>query len=96
MCIIRDMNFVESCCANAMLNERGQPQKFGSKSNNTRWHLQDSLLVNAYKVQGLVDEVIAQCLEQTLHQRHAEAVNSWPAGGVLGLSGEALLREEHS
>lgn len=58
------------------------------------WYLQDSLLVNPHKVQGLVDEVVAQRLEQTLHQRHAEAVNSWPAGGVLGLPGEALLREE--
>lgn len=52
--------------------------------------------MNPHKVQGLVDEVVAQRLEQTLHQRHTEAVNSWPAGGVLGLSGEALLKEEDS
>lgn len=50
--------------------------------------------MNAHKVEGLVDEVVAQRLEQALHQGHAQAVNSWPAGGVLGLPGEALLREE--
>lgn len=50
--------------------------------------------MNAHKVEGLVDEVVAQRLEQTLHQGHAQAVNSWPAGRVLGLSGEALLKEE--
>lgn len=52
--------------------------------------------MNPHEVQGLVDEVVAQRLEQTLHQGHAEAVNSWPAGGVLGLSGEALLKENNS
>lgn len=50
--------------------------------------------MNTHKVQGLVDEVVAQRLEQTLHQGHAEAVNSRPAGGVLGLSGEALLKDK--
>lgn len=50
--------------------------------------------MNPHKVQGLVDEVVAQRLEQTLHQRHAEAVNPWPAGRVLRLSGEALLKED--
>lgn len=50
--------------------------------------------MNAHKVEGLVNEVVAQRLEQTLHQGHAQAVNSWPAGGVLGLSGEALLKED--
>ena len=50
--------------------------------------------MNAHEVQGLVDEVVAQRLQQALHQRHAEAVHSRPAGGVLRLAGETLHKED--
>lgn len=56
-------------------------------------YLEDALLVHAHKVQRFVDEVVAKRLEQTLHQRHAQTVHSWPAGRILGLSGEILPRE---
>lgn len=50
--------------------------------------------MDSNKVQRLIDEVVAQSLEQTFHQRHAEAVDTWPAGRVLGLSGETLFRNK--
>ena len=50
--------------------------------------------MNPNKVQSLVDEVVAQRLQKALHQRHAEAVDSGPAGGVLRLAGEALHTED--
>lgn len=49
--------------------------------------------MNSNKVQGFINEVVAQRLEKTLHQRHAEAVNARPTGHILRLPGEALLTE---
>lgn len=65
-----------------------------SLNDSSDWYLQYAFLMHSHKVQGLVDEVVAQRLEQALHQRHAEAVHSRPAGGVLGLSGETLLKDK--
>lgn len=56
-------------------------------------NLQNAFLMNSDEVQGVVDEVVAQRLEQTLHQRHAQAVHAGPARRVLGLPG-ALLGDE--
>lgn len=49
--------------------------------------------MHSNKVQGFIDEVVAQSLEQALHQRHAEAIHTRPTCRVLGLSGETLLRD---
>lgn len=56
-------------------------------------YLQYAFLMYSDKVQRFVDEVVAQRLQQTLHQRHAEPVDPRPAGGVLGLPGETLLTD---
>lgn len=57
-------------------------------------YLQDAFLMDSNKVQSLIDEVVAQGLEQTFHQRHAESVNPGPAGRVLGLTRKALRERE--
>lgn len=50
-------------------------------------------MVNSHKVKCLVDEVVTQRLEQTLHQRQTESINTWPAGGVYRLTGERLKQK---
>lgn len=46
----------------------------------------------SHKVQSFIDEVVAKRLEQALHQGHAQAVDSWPTGEILRLSGKSLHR----
>lgn len=63
-------------------------------THSVTWaHLEDALLMNSNKVECLVDEVIAQCLEQTLHQRQTEPIHTGPGGGVDRLTGESLRQE---
>lgn len=71
----------------------GLARTFPEEEVDVRPYLKDALLVHADKVQGFVDEAVAQRLEQTLHQRHAEAVDPRPARCILGLTGETLLRD---
>lgn len=51
-------------------------------------------MVNSDKVECLVDEVVAQRLEQTLHQRQTKPIHTGPGGGVYGLTGERLRERE--
>lgn len=62
----------------------------------TRTHLQDAFLMNSNKIERLVDEVVAQRLEQTLHQRQTEPIHTGPGGGVYRLTGERLREKSVS
>jgi hypothetical protein len=66
-----------------------------NSQTGTHTHLQYAFLVHSDKVEGLVDEVVAQRLEQDLHEGHREAVHPRPAGSILGLTGETLIRKRN-
>jgi hypothetical protein len=57
-------------------------------------HLQGPLLVDTHEIQGLSQEVVAQSLEQPLHQGHGQTVDPWPGWGIQGLPrGAGCLRQ---
>lgn len=48
-------------------------------------HLKNPLLMDTNKVQCFCQKVVSQRLEETLHQRHGEAIDARPGGSVLRL-----------